>query len=115
MLRLSANPAATNRSDVDWLDVQPDAKLLVRPESRLSLWSAPTMQITRWFFPMSVLLSAGSAWAHPGHGTTDPTSVAHAAEPIHLLPLICAAIAMSALSVLIYRQLRPAREQQHKR
>jgi hypothetical protein len=72
------------------------------------------MQITRWFFPMTVLLSAGPAWAHPGHGTTDPTSVAHAAEPIHLLPIICAAIAMSALSVLIYRQLRPAREQQSK-
>jgi hypothetical protein len=34
-----------------------------------------------------MLLLSAAAYAHPGHGTTDPESLAHqVGEPVHLLP-----------------------------
>ena len=53
---------------------------------------------------------SSSAWAHPGHGTTEPTSPAHAAEPVHLLPVILLAgvVALGGFSVV--RRLQRIRE-----
>jgi len=49
-------------------------------------------------------------FSHPGHGTTEPTSPAHAAEPVHLLPvvLLSGVIALGGFSIL--RRFKQARE-----
>lgn len=72
------------------------------------------MQISRWFFPLIIVLSAGSpaVLAHPGHGTTEPTSLTHVAEPVHLLPIVLAVLAISLIGVLSYRRFLKVREQQ---
>lgn len=69
------------------------------------------------FFLMNLLVLAGyrCALAHPGHGTTEPTSVAHVAEPVHLLPILFAVVAVSLISMLAYRQFRQVRERQAQR
>ena len=57
-----------------------------------------------------IAVIGSSVWAHPGHGTTEPTSPVHAAEPVHLLPVILLAgvVALGGFSVV--RQLQRVRE-----
>lgn len=55
------------------------------------------------FFALSALaLPVSTAWAHPGHGSTDPTTVLHLAEPMHLLawlaPLAIVALVAAKLA-----------------
>jgi hypothetical protein len=45
-----------------------------------------------------LILHAGSVWAHPGHGSTDPDGPAHyALEPLHMLPILLPALAMAGI------------------
>ncbi|MBX3441966.1 MAG: hypothetical protein KF774_06145 [Planctomyces sp.] len=45
-----------------------------------------------------------AAWAHPGHGSTDPATVTHfLLEPEHLLPLVLLGLA-GALGIAIKRK-----------
>ena len=44
----------------------------------------------------AVLLLADAAFAHPGHGSTDPRSFLHGLEPEHLVPWL-AGVALVAL------------------
>lgn len=73
-----------------------------------------TMQIFRWFFSTTFLLTAGaqSVLAHPGHGTTEPTTVAHLAEPVHMLPILLAVGATGLIGLLIFRQRRLSQQKQ---
>jgi len=71
------------------------------------------MQLKRlWSFFASSFLTAWAplAFAHPGHGTTDPTSPAHAAEPIHLLPLVVISVGLVVGGHAVARRLKLARE-----
>jgi len=45
------------------------------------------------------------AYGHPGHGTTEPSSPAHAAEPVHLLPIVLCVVA-TAVSVYAVRRVK---------
>lgn len=63
------------------------------------------MQFKRfWSILTALLVTAISplCLGHPGHGTTDPTSPAHAAEPVHLLPviLLSGVVALGGFSIL---------------
>lgn len=41
-----------------------------------------------------LMLPAGSVWAHPGHGSTDPAGPAHyVLEPLHALPVLLLVLA----------------------
>jgi uncharacterized membrane protein len=51
-----------------------------------------------------------SVWAHPGHGTTEPTSSAHAAEPVHLLPALLLAGVVTLGGFSVVRRFQQARE-----
>lgn len=56
------------------------------------------------------------AFSHPGHGTTDPASPMHAAEPIHLaqvMYVICAAVAGIAIGRFV-RRFQQQRSRRHK-
>ncbi|AMV17530.1 hypothetical protein VT03_06535 [Planctomyces sp. SH-PL14] len=57
-----------------------------------------------------LLAAAGPLWAHPGHGTTDPGSVAHIAEPVHC-GAIFAAVAAVAVAGIVVWSFRKARSQ----
>ena len=75
--------------------------------------TANIMQHHNFRFVWATLLVAAvssSAWAHPGHGTTEPTSPAHAAEPVHLLPvlLLAGVVALGGFSLL--QRLQRVRE-----
>ncbi|MBX3437017.1 MAG: hypothetical protein KF861_05975 [Planctomycetaceae bacterium] len=52
-----------------------------------------------------ILGLAGTSQAHPGHGTTDPQTVAHyLTEPVHLAPLMAVvAVSAAAISLLAAR------------
>lgn len=71
------------------------------------LWSAlAALVIATWAAPV---------WSHPGHGTTEPTSVAHAAEPVHLLPVVLLAVVLLAVvialgSFFLVQRLQQVRE-----
>ena len=56
---------------------------------------------------LATLASAATAWAHPGHGTTDAGQVEHyVAEPIHAAPLaatLAALAVLAAVGVTAYR------------
>ena len=45
--------------------------------------------------------------AHPGHGTTDPASPAHLAEPVHAGPILAGAAAIAVALTLAWRARRP--------
>lgn len=47
---------------------------------------------------MGLWLVAAAAWAHPGHGSTDPHQTTHVLEPLHLLVWL-APLAIVALVV----------------
>lgn len=71
------------------------------------------MQLTRLWSVLTVLFVAAISplsFGHPGHGTTEPTSPAHAAEPVHLLPvlLLSGVVALGGFSIL--RRFQQARE-----
>jgi len=41
---------------------------------------------------------------HPGHGTTEPSSVLHyVAEPVHAMTIVVAAVALIAAAGLVWR------------
>ncbi len=66
------------------------------------------MQLKRlWSVLAAFLVAVVSpvAFGHPGHGTTEPTSPAHAAEPVHLLPLVLFVVA-TAVGILAVRRLK---------
>jgi hypothetical protein len=45
--------------------------------------------------------------AHPGHGETDPGSIAHFAfEPLHAVPVALLLIAVVASSLVLWRRMR---------
>ena len=45
--------------------------------------------------------AAGNAWAHPGHGVTDPETPAHyVIEPVHALPVL---VLIAACALVAYR------------
>ena len=50
------------------------------------------------------------AFAHPGHGTTEPTSPLHAAEPVHLLPALMLTAVVAIGGMLMVRRLQKSRE-----
>ena len=54
-------------------------------------------------------LPAAPAWGHPGHGTTDPDSIAHVAEPIHAGPIVATVIAGVVASVVGWKVARKRR------
>lgn len=79
------------------------------------------MHTRQYVFSWSAIASAllpSALWAHPGHGTTDPQSAAHYAEPLHTGPILVAALcAVSAMVLLrrmrsakLARQAHPIRE-----
>ena len=91
---------------------RPDKLIPSRGERPLNS-TAIIMQHQRlWsvFAAMFVAAAGTPIWAHPGHGTTDPTSPAHAAESVHLLPLVLMAgvIVLGGFSVV--RRYQQARE-----
>ena len=48
-----------------------------------------------------LVCAAGNAWAHPGHGVTDPDTPAHyVIEPVHVLPVL---ILIAASALVAYR------------
>ena len=65
-----------------------------------------------WSVVATLLLTvlASPVWAHPGHGTTEPTSPAHAAEPVHLLPVVLLAVVLALGIFSVVRRFRQARE-----
>ena len=90
-----------------------------RPDKLTAMWrsgssnrTANIMQHKRFRSVWATLLVAvlgSTAGAHPGHGTTEPTSPAHAAEPVHLLPvlLLAGVVALGGFSVVRrYQQAR---------
>lgn len=59
--------------------------------------------------------SAVAAWlpsvamAHPGHGTTEPASVAHYAfEPLHAVPAIVLLLSFGASALVVRRRRKSA-------
>ena len=54
---------------------------------------------------LAVSALALPAWAHPGHGSTDPHSALHAIEPLHLLAWL-APIALAAFAAFTLRRDR---------
>ncbi len=58
---------------------------------------------------VSVLLSlsvgalASPVFGHPGHGATEPSSPWHAAEPVHLFPIMACVVAMALASCIAVR------------
>lgn len=58
---------------------------------------------------LASVLPTGLAWGHPGHGTTDPDSVAHVAEPVHAGPIVATVIAASVASVAGWKLARKRR------
>lgn len=58
------------------------------------------------------VMRAAPVWAHPGHGTTDPTSPSHAAEPVHLLPVVLLAVAIALGGFSVVRRFQKVRERQ---
>jgi hydrogenase/urease accessory protein HupE len=74
------------------------------------------MQFKRLWSVLAMLCVAAAvspAFGHPGHGTTEPESALHAAEPVHLLPLtmLAAVIALGGFSVV--RRLKQARDRKN--
>jgi hypothetical protein len=62
---------------------------------------------------LAALAAAGSgtAWAHPGHGTTDPATVSHfVLEPIHAAPLVLLLLATGAVWLISRRRKTSARK-----
>ena len=51
----------------------------------------------------------GPAWGHPGHGTTDPDSIAHVAEPVHAGPVVATVIAACVASAVGWKLARKRR------
>ena len=73
------------------------------------LRTANIMQFKRlWSVLAAVLVAVTSpvAFGHPGHGTTEPSSPAHAAEPVHLLPIVLGVIAATTVSVFAVRRMK---------
>ncbi|REJ89390.1 MAG: hypothetical protein DWQ34_06630 [Planctomycetota bacterium] len=53
------------------------------------------------------LACGAAALAHPGHGATDPETPLHyAAEPVHSLPLVLAALTCAACWIAAHRTKR---------
>ena len=72
------------------------------------LRTANIMQFKRlWSVLAAALVAVTSpvAFGHPGHGTTEPSSPAHAAEPVHLLPIVLGVVA-TAVSVFAVRRMK---------
>ena len=55
------------------------------------------------------LFAAQPAWSHPGHGTTDPDSIAHVAEPVHAGPIAGVVIAAAVASAVTWKLARKQR------
>lgn len=56
---------------------------------------------------LAAVVSPTLAWAHPGHGQTNPESVAHfALEPIHSVPVVALLLAVAAARLLLARSRR---------
>jgi hydrogenase/urease accessory protein HupE len=53
---------------------------------------------TRFLTLALTTLAAAPLWAHPGHGTTDPQSPAHLAEPVHLAPIAAVILGVAILA-----------------
>lgn len=69
------------------------------------------MQLKRLWSVLAAFLVAvisPLAFGHPGHGTTEPSSPAHAAEPVHLLPIVLGVVA-TAVSVYAVRRIQLSR------
>jgi hypothetical protein len=72
------------------------------------------MQIRSWIlWVVTVLCVPTLAFAHPGHGHSDPGSPTHyAVEPVHVIPVVFSivAIVLAALSIyLVWRGHRDRR------
>lgn len=65
------------------------------------------------FVSLAFLSTAGASTvlAHPGHGTTDPTTVSHITEPVHVLPILLSTLMMGGLAVIGIRRLQQAKAQ----
>lgn len=55
------------------------------------------------------VFAAQSAWGHPGHGTTDPDSIAHVAEPVHAGPIVGLVVAAAVASAVTWKMARKRR------
>ena len=76
-----------------------------------SIRTANIMQHKRLgFFSAACVALASPLFAHPGHGTTEPTSPLHAAEPVHLLPVLILATVVACGGFLVVRRFKLARE-----
>ena len=64
---------------------------------------------TLLLFGILAALSAYPAWGHPGHGTTDPDSIAHVAEPVHAGPIVATVIAACVASAASWKLARKRR------
>ncbi len=62
----------------------------------------------------ALAVGASAAGAHPGHGETDPSSPLHAAEPVHLLPVMLIALLVGGV-ILGLRQLTMKRSEARNR
>ena len=58
---------------------------------------------------LSVSVMASQAFGHPGHGSTEPTSPLHAAEPVHLLPIVAIIVSAAFVSLCVVRRMVKAR------
>jgi hypothetical protein len=57
------------------------------------------------------LIQGTSAWAHPGHGQTEPTSPAHyLVEPLHVAPVLLILLGAGATLVWMFRSSVQAQE-----
>jgi hypothetical protein len=49
----------------------------------------------------ALMCVAGTAWAHPGHGVTDPDTPAHyVVEPLHAIPVL---VLIGGVALALYR------------
>jgi hypothetical protein len=56
---------------------------------------------------LAVCAADAVARAHPGHGTTDPSSVTHyVLEPVHATPLVVIVLAVVAISLMSAQRRR---------
>lgn len=67
------------------------------------------MQIKRLLLAILLLLPS-IAFAHPGHGTTAPTSWSHyLTEPVHVVPLALAIVAVAIVALCVRHEARRRR------
>jgi hypothetical protein len=97
-------------------DVQPDASAFRLMSCGVELWDAGSidpywkiLRMVRWtrlFVFASLLCSASTLVAHPGHGTTAPDTVEHYVfEPVHAIPVVVL-VAAIAVGVVVRRRRR---------